>query len=374
MKFCDIFNPIEKGNHGLTEEAAYAAINLGLMVPLYGGNSQHRATERYISERAATVDGQPMRVFDGEGIIISLDGSAGCMTYKSGERFALNHHAGFITLRPEARQRVNLRYFAAFMQNHYKSIAVSSGSKTLSLSQIYSDEFELPDKATQDELMAELGWTMRAWESLSDIKSRLDKLLVRQITATYRRYQVRDVPLRKVLDYMGGNSGLTEEFLYNNLAVGGPRYKILTGATLESKQLGQVPLCSIAGRPLRVFENREGLLVVRKGKAGSTVYLTPDRYTLNDDAYILFVHDSCPYDIDLHWLAIQYRSEFMAYASAADNGTWNMTGFFDNVRIDIPEHREQLQLVGLYKRAHHLQRRIDEIHLRLQTLMAKEIE
>lgn len=373
MKFCDIFNPIEKGSHGLTEEAAYAAISLGSMVPLYGGNSQHRTTERYISESAMTVDGQPMRVFDGEGIIISLDGSAGCMTYKSGERFALNHHAGFITLRTEARQRVNLRYFALFMQNHYKAIAVSAGSKTLSLAQIYSDDFELPDMATQDELMAQMTWVLDVCDRLSDVKSRLDKLLLRQIVTSYRRFQAQDIPLRSVIDYMGGNAGLTEEFLYNNLGLEGPRYKILTGATLEANQLGLVPMCMIGGRPLRVFEDREGLLVVRKGKAGSTTYLPQDRYTLNDDAYILYVREDCPYRIDLRWLAIQYRADFLAYASSADNGTWNMTGFFEAVCIDIPDYNEQMQTVNLYERARQLQRHIDSFQQRVQEMMNKEI-
>ena len=55
-------------------------------------------TDRRISVSAKTKKGATIKIFSGEGIIISLDGSAGSMTYKNGEKFALNHHAGFITL------------------------------------------------------------------------------------------------------------------------------------------------------------------------------------------------------------------------------------------------------------------------------------
>ena len=54
--------------------------------------------------------------------------------------------------------------------------------------------------------------------------------------------------------------------------------------------LGEIPMCKINGKRLKVFpKNKDGLLVIRKGKAGKTIYLTPGKYTLNDDSYILYV-------------------------------------------------------------------------------------
>ena len=110
-----MFNEIEKGNYALTDEAIYASLQNGdELIPLYGGNKEHATTERRISISAKTKKGVPITVFSGEGIIISLDGSAGSMTYKSDEKFALNHHAGFITLRkmPEIRSILSIfQYF-----------------------------------------------------------------------------------------------------------------------------------------------------------------------------------------------------------------------------------------------------------------------
>ena len=118
MKFLDVFNEIQKGNYALTDEAIYSSLQNGdELIPLYGGNKDHFTTERRISISAKTKKGTPITVFSGEGIIISLDGSAGSMTYKTGEKFALNHHAGFITLKKDAVGKVNLEYFSIFLQN-----------------------------------------------------------------------------------------------------------------------------------------------------------------------------------------------------------------------------------------------------------------
>lgn len=375
MKFLDLFNPIEKGSHGLTDEAIYSSMCSGeKIIPLYGGNSQHRYTDRYVSNKTRTVDGTIAKVFSGEGIVISLDGSAGSMTYKSGELFSLNHHAGFITLNESGKEKINLQFFSLFMQNHYKSMSVSDGTKTLSLSQIYSDELSLPEKSVQDRIMADMIPLMPKKEQLDLIFEKLNMMAKKKLSVIYKLYQARNIKVSTIINYLSGNSGLTEEFLYNNIELKGKRYKILSSATQEENMLGEVPLCKINGRGLKVFpDNKEGLLVIRKGKAGKTVFLEPGLFTLNDDAYILYVKDNCPYKIHLKWLSIQYREEFLSYASSADNGTWNMTGFFNNVSIDIPDYDEQLRIVQMYEMAEMMQSKINEINNKLTMLLNKEI-
>lgn len=148
----------------------------------------------------------------------------------------------------------------------------------------------------------------------------------------------------------------------------------MSSATQEENMLGEVPRCKINGKELKVFsKHKEGLLVVRKGKAGKAVYLEPGLYTLNDDAYILFVKETCPYQIHLKWLSIQYREEFLSYASSSDNGTWNMTGFFNHVVIDIPDYDEQLNIVRLYEKAEIIKSKINQLTDKLSILLNKEI-
>ena len=183
MKFLSLFNEIEKGSYGLTDEAVYASIqNQDEMIPLWGGNKEHKTYERKVSVTAKTIKGKPIKIFSGSGIIISLDGSAGCMTYKCNEKFALNHHAGFITVRDTPVQQTNLEYFALFYQNFYRSLAVSDGSKTLSLEQIYAEEFEIPPLDTQNEVMERILTLTKKIDSINDIKSRLEGLLTKELT------------------------------------------------------------------------------------------------------------------------------------------------------------------------------------------------
>lgn len=374
MKFLDVFNEIEKGNYALTDEAIYASLQNGdELIPLYGGNKEHKTTERRISISAKTKKGATIKIFSGEGIIISLDGSSGSMTYKNGEKFALNHHAGFITLRKEAVKKVNLEYFSLFLQNFYRQMGVSDGSKTLSLEQIYSQEFTLPQFDIQCNILNCLKTVKGKLDILTKIKNHYYSLMNKELVAEYNQYQGKDIEISTCIDYMSGNSGLTEEFIYQTLQNDTERFIVLSSATENNTMMGEIPQCIIKNRPLKVFEKKEGLLVTRNGKAGCTKYIADGKYTINDHAYILFVKDDAPYKINLKWLSLQYKQEFLSYASNSDNGTWNMTGFFTYTRLHIPSFEEQLSVVEKYDI---LQRRIstiEEIEKQYYNLVSKEI-
>lgn len=191
-------------------------------------------------------------------------------------------------------------------------------------------------------------------------------------------YQAYNVPVKAVLDCMSGNSGLTEELIYNMSLLDGDKYEVLTASTTGDTAMGYIVPCPITkdgkNKPMKVFKDKEGLLVIRKGKAGSTRYLPKGNYTINDDAYILSVRTGCPYKIDLRWLALAYKSQFLAYASNSDNGTWNMTGFFDNVLLDIPAEVEQKRLVRLVEEAQRCEDMLLAVQQRLGSLLEKEID
>ena len=148
-------------------------------------------------------------------------------------------------------------------------------------------------------------------EKLRRLKTKYMDLLDKQLLPSYRGYQGKSIAISKCLNFLSGNSGLTEEFIYKKLNYEGPRYKVLSGSTDPKEYLGKVPLCTIQGRKLKIFNRKQGLLVTRKGKAGSIRYLDKGRYTINDDAYILYLREDCEYLLNLRWLAIQYKSVFL---------------------------------------------------------------
>lgn len=372
MNFLDIFNEIEKGDYGLTEEMIYKSTSSDAdFIPVYGGNQSHTVGERFVAENATRKDGKQIKVFSGEGIIISLDGSAGSMTYKNGERFALNHHAGFIT--PRESDVVNLEFFSLFYAKHYKEMAVSDGSKTLSLEQIYNESMNLPPIDIQDDIMEMISPLKEKIEALERAENRIVQLM--QISLSSNENAVHEaIPISSIVQCMSGNSGLTEEFIYNNLP-SSSQVEVLSSSTLESTAMGYIREDAKLpnGKMLKSFFGSSALLVARNGKAGTTRFLPAGKYTINDHAYILSIRSGCPYDVDLQWLSIQYKDAFLQYASSSDNGTWNKSGFMDNVTIDIPAQEEQQRVVAAYNRLLRIRTRISKIKARYEELLSKEI-
>lgn len=183
MKLDDIFEPIVKGDFGLTDEAVYQSFGgEGEIIPLYGGNQSHTIPVRRVKTGCITTKGKSIHLFTGLGIILSLDGSAGSMTYKEGsETFALNHHAGFLKPLESAVDTCDAEFFAVFFQNRLRSMAVSDGSKTLSISQLQQFTFTLPPLSVQHHLLKKYRDVSTEISRLDEAKHRLDDLLTKEI-------------------------------------------------------------------------------------------------------------------------------------------------------------------------------------------------
>ena len=111
------------------------------------------------------------------------------------------------------------------------------------------------------------------------------------------KYQAKDVPISEVLVYSSGNSGLTEEEIYQNILSDERKYEVLSAATTEEKRLGFIPKGKLNGKDLKVVEGQEGILVVRKGKAGTVIFREKGKYALTDDAYFLTPNPKCKYSV-----------------------------------------------------------------------------
>ena len=373
-KFLDIFTPIQKGNFGLTDEAIYKSIQHGgQFIPVYGGTQQHETAERFASEYGKTKYDEPITIFSGDGIIISLDGSSGSMTYVTSKRFALNHHAGFFQLKEDAKQVVVPEFFSIFFEKQLREASLSEGSKTLTPNMLKSMDFDIPQYDVQNEIMLEIRPLLKAKENINNLLLRINSIKERVLSVDYQNYQEKDVPISKILECHGGNTGLTEKEIYQRILTEGQRYEVLSASTSEETQLGSIPKCLLHGREIKVLEDKEGILVIRKGKAGTIYYREKGKYTLTDDAYFLTIKENCEYDVNLKWLISQYRQTFVDYSSSSDNGTWNMTGFFNNVEIDIPSYEDQLELAKNYDCLELLQAKIEDILRKIDQLFSRQI-
>lgn len=372
--FLDLFEPIQKGNFGLTEQAIYWSIQaIGNFVPIWGGNKEHIKVDRLVSENGRTKSGDFITIFEGEGIIISFDGSAGSMTYKTKQRFALNHHAGFFKLKKGTEQKVILEFFALFYQNQLEEESVSEGSKTLTLDQIYSMDLELPSYEVQKEVMLKIQPILLKRQRLITLLEHVDSIKNKVLSINYQTYQTRNVSIADVVDYLSGNSGLTEKEIYQKSQLDGKKYIVLSSSTEPDARLGEISICKINGRKLKIFVDKEGLLIIRIGNAGTAFFLDKGDYTITENAYILYLKEDCKYQISLKWLMIQHRKTFFDYSSTADYGTWNMTNFFKSVYIDIPSFNEQIKVVNKYEKLEKIERKLNSIKSKIDHLFMKKI-
>lgn len=375
MKFLDIFTPIEKGSHGLNDAAIYQSIKYkDSFIPIWGGKREHTKIEKLVSVKAKTKYNDPIKIFESPGIIISLDGSAGSMTCKSKyQKFALNHHAGFFRVSQKGKEIVLPEYFSLFYQKHLQNLSISEGSKTLTVDQLYRIDIDLPSIDEQTLILKEFGPILTIKQKVDDLLQKIDSIRNRILSLEYSKFQVKNYPISKILDCMNGNSGLTEEEIYSQIKTKGERYQVLSSSTEKKTKLGEIPICDIKGKRLRVFENKEGVLIIRNGKAGRTFYLRKGKYTINDHAYILYLIDNIPFDISLKWLMYGLKNTFLEFSSSSDNGTWNKTGFFKNVYIDIPTIEDQNILSSIYEEIDNLYARIDVISEKLNDLLTRQV-
>jgi len=371
----DVFKSIDKGDFGLTDEAIYKSIDYDeQFIPIWGGTEDHSLVERRVSEKGRTKKNKPITVFHGDGIVLSLDGSAGSMTFTRCPRFALNHHAAYLQVKDDAKDKVDPEFFSLFYEKQLREASVSKGaSATLSTAVLKTMDFDLPPYPVQAAIMSKLHPLLEKRREVQTTLERIKKLKHLVLAADYKQYQARNISVNDIFDCMSGNTGLTEEEIYQKILMDGQRYEVLSSSTSQATRLGQIPMCHIGDRKLRVFEDREGLLVIRNGKAGTTFFLRKGSYATTDHAYIITLKENIPYQLSLKWFMVQYRQLFFEYASSSDNATWNKEGFFETAKIDIPSYQEQIAIVSEFDALDSLESTLERLCESVERIFTKEI-
>ncbi len=165
------------------------------------------------------------------------------------------------------------------------------------------------------------------------------------------KYQAKSVPISECFDYLSGNTGLSVRVIHANKGAGD--CVVLSSSLLDSTSLGYIDSNTILpnGKRLKLFNNKEGIVVSRNGYAGTMSYLKPGLYTLTDHAYILYIKDNCKYDIDLNWfiLSNQYEIQEQFLTTKAGNQTFSITECFKKFKFDIPTIQFQKEIAEKYE-------------------------
>lgn len=371
-KFLDMFTPVKKGDFGLTDEAIYKSIqNEGQIIPVFGGTQEHNRIDRFIPEHGRTKYDEPITIFNGDGVIISLDGSAGCMTYVTSRRFALNHHAGFFQLKEEAKNIVFPEFFSLFFEEQLQEASVSEGSKTLTLTKLESMDFDIPPYSVQLNVMKDISPIVtlknRIINVISKIELALEKNLILKFETGYE-----SICLADILIHVSRNDSLSEEGIYKKSSEINKSTKIIKviSGSIDGFY-GNYPL----EETIHMVEDKCCLQVVTRGKSCSIRYLEKGTYATNTNSMLLVLKDKAKEILELRsesdeeaylkFLEFYLYSFFKEFSSSADLSVFPLTEAIDKIYIPLIRLSDEIVLVM------EQYQRLKDYSLRLGSVLSK---
>lgn len=150
----------------------------------------------------------------------------------------------------------------------------------------------------------------------------------------------------------GGNSGLTEDFIYLNQPKSKKREIIVySSATQENTALRKVDIkAKIKNKSIKKFSG-EGIIIARNGKAGNMTYLENGNYTMNDHAYVIQVRNEYKSQINIKYILNGIRKEIEDCITSDKQGnrTFNKTLLEEKI-IEFPDLDIQNNLVNEYEK------------------------
>ena len=296
-------------------------------------------------------------------------GNAGKLFYREG-KYTIGRNC--MGLRPNEKyiNEINLKWFAFSFQNLFYRLRIGDpkGQKSLNKLLLKRVLIEIPDIDIQER-------QLEKYERLSSLKKYINKVVDELIQTTnfYKTYPKNSIVARDkiitFINFTGGNSGLTEEFIYHNLPeTEEDRIEILTSATLERTAMGFLSMnAKPNNKKLKIFEC-PAILVARNGYAGTMTYIPRGRFTTNDHAYVLTPKKAWKDKINLEWFISEYQELFLKIVtSKSDNATFGKE-YAERQMIQLPHIDEQNRVMqkltplkDLIKKLQKIENKIDEL-------------
>lgn len=361
MKLLQLFK-INQG-HQITDEELYLTDGT---IPVYTGKNEIKG---YWNKSIIPKKELPC-------ITYPTKANSGCV-YVQKEIFDANNTGVLISLK-EWKDKLDLEWFAHKLRHLFLKIQTSKGGVSYLNKEIVEDlEISIPDIAIQISERNILNNLLRKKDIIQKILDKINKTKESHIEIEYKSYQKKECPVDDLFEIIGGNSGLTEEYIYSNFESNLPKeYILITGSIncLENPIIiAKLPSSKNSDKMIKVLDG-EGIQIIRKGKAGNINYLPHDKYTLNDDVYLLTLKKDSEWKLNLRWIYFTQKEVFKQFASSSDNGTWNKTGFVNHAKINIPKISEQNKIVLYFEKLAKYENRLININNKIKLLLEKDIE
>jgi hypothetical protein len=333
------------GNGGLTEEFIYdnQASTIDSQIPIFSGSTIDENPIGLISEEARP-HGKSLKVYRGPALLVVRKGKAGKMVFQNCDRFAINDDVYLLKPKIDYENKVDLRWFMYQYQSLFYNLSTSkSDNSTFNKDYAERQKVILPDINIQ---------RIQSEAKLNAERMKVKNKILLDRIRTITKHTVLPVsgelsiPLSHVFEFLGGNTGLTEEFVYNNLPISKEdEIPILSGATMTTNQMGIVSEMSLVENNKQVYEG-ECILVSRNGYAGTMKYISKGKFTINDHAYVIKVKAPWKEKINLRWFVYQYQGMFYnLVTSKSDNATFSKD-YCEKQKILLPNKSAQDQIAN----------------------------
>lgn len=297
-------------------------------------------------------------------------GNAGKLFYREG-KYTIGRNC--MGLRPKAKYiyGINLEWFAFSFQNLFYRLRIGDpqGQKSLNKLLLKRVLIEIPDIKIQER-------QLQKYQYLSNLKKNINKAVneLMHIIHFFKRYTSDSIiaknKINTFINLTGGNSGLTEEFIYHNLPeTKEDKIEILTSATLERTAMGFISKnAKPNNKKLKIFGS-PAILVARNGYAGTMTYIPKGSFTTNDHAYVLTPKKEWKDKINLEWFITEYQELFWKIVtSKSDNATFSKE-YSGRQIIKIPHIDEQNRIMKKLKTLKKLIKNLKSIENRIDDLL-----
>jgi restriction endonuclease S subunit len=348
--------------HQITEEEIY---NSSGDYPIFTGNNH---LVGYVDTSIVETKELPCICYPTKGNVGKL--------YVKNELFEANNMA-VLTFKEEWIEKVDLYWFIFYISPRIKKFSNSkNGVGYIGKDIMERISVKIPDIEKQKTISS---FFLKTQSSIHQIEFSMKKLKKN----IYHPYQFEKHSFHdKIGEFfyiLGGNSGLTKEFVYNNQPKNETESILIhSGATIDENLMGSIAKNSEIENPktnvskkIKTF-NGPAILVVRKGLAGHMNYITDDLFTINDDAYVIIPKDKYKDKINLRWFINQYQDLFYKIASHNDNATFNKT-YASEIKIKIPDMDTQNKISESLLKVDDLINNMDLLKLKLEKILEYDI-
>ena len=348
---------ITGGNSGLTESVIYQnpPKNEKQSVKVYSGATLETTLLGSV-DRNTMLNGKRISVFCAPAIIIVRKGLAGNTKFVEKGIFTINDDAYVITIKEKYLDKIDIEWVQKVIQNYAEGCITSKGTNaTFSKEQFLDTEFSYPPMQEQKEIVhicRNIDALKYKINTLAERLERLDHYMIHNDA-------VCKVNAGKIFELKGGNSGLTEEFIYWNQ----PKEEkdavvVFSSSTDMQTNMGGISKnARLKNAPIKVFQG-PAIILSRNGQAGKAMFIEKGAFTINDHAYVLTVKQEYKKQVCLEWFSyICEKYTKNCVTSKDSNGTFNKEIFLKE-QIELIDYNMQKKIVKKKRSLHTIQEKI----------------